>query len=223
MEQELVERIRRFETSQEVTELPSILVGLQESEGVSERIRYENQMMWLRDMAVCEPTSLIKQLETEKDNGSKHIILQTYKGMLVLNMIDFMIWMIDMFMQTDEEEYLILLKGMYRFLYKRGVDKLQEVHAPLQFKSDETTPLLLRYYAYVEYMYKNYGLIRKYPTSNAYYKTLYKISPGRFFKEAIPDMMPLALVYMTDNVNLRLRDNLEFFTELYVLRGEAAK
>jgi len=206
--------IDQFRLRRDLTGVAYIILSMQEEDNVSEVLRYKNCFRLLRNMAAHEPETIAQQLMDETNLGARKIVFTRVSGeVVVLDMLQFAVWMMDMYLQTSTAEYLIFLKVLYSILYKQAIASFEKTEL-FQFRIRGEAGLLHAYADWMTYMHKYYGCIKPIAVTDPYVTSLYKENRKVFWKVALPDMMMLACFYMTPNVVLSSKENLEYFTML---------
>lgn len=211
-------RIREFSKSKKLTDIPYILLSMQEEDRVSEVIRYKNCFRTLRNIAAHEPGVIVEQIVSKENEGNQKIIFVTMdENKVVCDMLQFAVWMMDMFILTDNIEYLRFLKVLYQILYTKSIQKFFGTEE-FRFKIIKETGLITSYVNWVDYMYDHFGIIKPIAIRDPYITKLYDSNKKVFWKVAVPDMMNLACFYMSGHVNLLDKINLKYFCMLYTVR-----
>lgn len=211
-------RIQEFAKNKKLTDIPYILLSMQEEDKVSEIIRYKNCFRALRNIAAHEPEVIVEQILSKENIGNQKLVFVTAdESVIVCDMLQFAVWMMDMFMLTDNMEYLRFLKTLYQVLYTKSIQRFSGTEE-FKFKIINETGLITSYADWVNYMYYHFGIIKPIAIRDPYITKLYDTNKKVFWKVAMPDMMNLACFYMSGHVDLLDEINLRYFCMLYTVR-----
>lgn len=195
-----------------------IILSMQEEDGVAEALRYKNCFKALRNIAAHEPEVIARQLVSSDNYGNQKVLFETSDGtIVVLDMLQFAIWMFDMYLLTKEKAYIQFIVTLYHLMYPEAFRRFTG-SPKFKFKVVNGTGLLVTYDAWVSMMYRVYGVIRPIALSDPYICKLYKENKKVFWKVAVPDMMNLICFYLSGSVDLYDVENLTYFTMLYTAR-----
>lgn len=218
MEERTKGLIVEFQKKPDVEVLLSIFIALHEEEGVSERISFKNCLRHLRNMAAHEPAMFVKGLMDGYNIGSQKIVFNGADGVcVVLDTVQLLVWMFDMYLKTEEKEYLIFIKAVYHMLYPRALERYMNM-GRYDFWKEGDEVLLAPYVKWMKFMFEQCGMIRSFGVEDPYALKLMKENPKVFWKTAIPSLMELACFYMSGCVRLLNKANLRYFVQLYVAR-----
>lgn len=218
MEERTRKLIAEFRKEQDTETLLSIFIALHEEEGVSERVGFKNCLRHLRNMAAHEPAMFVKGFSNKYNAGSQKIVFTGADGTcVVLDVVQLLVWMFDMYLKTEEKEYLIFIKAVYQMRYKKALERFAGVTG-YDFWMEGDEALLSPYVIWMQSMYTQCGMVRSFGVEDPYAAKLLKENPKVFWKTAIPSMMELACFYMSGGVRLLNKANLKYFIQLYVAR-----
>lgn len=212
--------ISSFVKSQDIKLIPSILIGMQEEDDISNLIDFRNCFKILRNLAAHEPDTLTSQLLTGNNQGNSKLTFNTDSGLLehrvVVDMVQFTIWMFDAYRKTKNDAYLRFWKAFIKLLYpeinnrlNRGVQKF--LLDPEAYKSG----LLGMFLAYQKYCYFTLGKIKTIAPEDPYVCQLYQNNIRVFWRVAVPDMMDIVLLFAEDFIDINDEANISGFIALY--------
>lgn len=207
--------------------IPSIIIGMQEEDDVSNRIQFKNCFKQLRNIAAHEPSTLTTQLMNESNKGCQTIVFKTTytnldKNTLTVDMVQFTAWMLDMYMITRDRNYLMFIKTLIRILYPAAFKKYQEKVQPVFSaeplgKSKVDSWCLSQYLLWQKYMNIHYGDIRPISTIDPFIVNMFQDNKRVFWKMAVPNMMDLVLFIFGSNVN-DVKSNITLYLEIFKAR-----
>jgi len=219
-------QIERFADEKDLSYIPSIITGMQEDDNVFGRLRFKNYFRALRNMSAHRANDLVTQIASEKNRGNIKIVFNTVNEggpfTFVLDMVQFTVWMFDMYLQTDEERYVIFWYCLMSKLYPTMLESSWRpgvIKEPFVFDSLKYPDKLSLFLALQDFEYKNFGKIKRLSIEDPYYYKLYKDDPQLFWRIAIPDMVYITQYLLNGTIEWANKRNIETFVELYKERG----
>lgn len=218
MQERTSKLIRTFQQTRDIETMMSILIALHEEENVTERVSYKNCLRLLRNIAAHEPALFTSTFTEGYNKGAQKIVLTSADGAsVVLDTVQLVVWMFDMYLKSKEEEYLIFIKAVYQLLYPKALERFQNT-GKFVFWQEAETAVINPYYRWTTVMYEKCGMIRTFGCTDPYAMKLLKENPKVFWKMAIPSMADIACFYMSGCIDLRHEPDLKYFLMLYTLR-----
>ncbi len=202
----------------DVETLLSIFIALHEEENVSERVGFKNCLRHMRNIAAHEPDMFVREFQGGYNAGSQKIVFHNADGSaVVLDTVQLLVWMFDMFLKTDEKEYLIFVKAVYKVLYHKSMERFSGIKG-YDFWKESDKVLIRPYVKWLSTMFECCGMIRAFGVEDPYAVKLLNENPKVFWKTAVPSFMDLACFYMSGSVRLLNKANLHYFMQLYIAR-----
>lgn len=203
--------ISSFAQEQDIIKVPEIILRLQEEDNVATVLRYKNCFKAIRNMAAHEPSTLCEQLASKENRGNQRIVLRTKdEKVVVVDMLAFIVWMFDMYLQTEEAAYLAFVKAVMELLYPNAIKRFS-LKQPFLFTKAANGGMLDTYVKWVEFLYEHYGIVKPISIYDPYITNLYRENFKVFWKVAVPDLMSMACFLFTDNVDLTDIRNVNYF------------
>ena len=193
-----------FQMRQDLRLLPSIIIGMQEEDKVSEIIEFGNCFKKLRNIAAHEPDNLISQVQLFIDTGCQKLLLVTKDNIIItVDMVQFTAWMMNMYQLVNEFYYIIFLISFIKLLYPKAIKRMENSDSISQFIFHQIP--LRGYLCWIKYMYYELGITYPIASADPYIIKIYKEDQKLFWRIAIPDMMQLVIFLVSNRVSLEDR------------------
>lgn len=109
--------LSKFNTSLDISLLPSIFIALQEEDDVMNKVGFKSVFKIIRNLAAHEPSNLVQQLQKARKSGDTklNIISETAKnGFYCIDVINITMCFLKMFKLTGDTVYLALAKNWFK-------------------------------------------------------------------------------------------------------------
>lgn len=216
MTEQTIELIKTFAKDKDLRHVPSIIIGMQEEDGVSAAINYRNSFRLLRNFAAHEPNVLVSQIVSGDNKGNAKIAFigrsEDVEDRVIVWMVEFAVWMFDMYLITNNMAYLVFWKTLMSVLYPMNVKPSGK---QFKFYPVGEENLLAVFLRWQEYMVETRHLQKAISKNDPYIIRVYKTDVKTFWRIAIPDMMLLCNVYASGDIDLKDKANIEWFLKLF--------
>jgi hypothetical protein len=209
--------IDQYRVSRDIHLLPSIVIGLQEEDGVANVVQFKNCFRQIRNLAAHEPDTLVTQLLNTDNRGSAKIVFipkqDETNNRVVLDTIQFTAWMFDMFLRTREFEYIIFWETTLEILYTK--QKSGELVKSALNMENHNNDMLKWYLNWQTLMWEKKGVPRIIATKDPYVINMYQTNVRVFWRMALPNLMELVLMMLRGEISTRDIKNIEGFIRIF--------
>ena len=217
MTQETLSIIKNFMMTQDIADIPTCILRMQEEDNVGNVIEFKNCMRQLRNIAAHEPSTITSQLLVGDNTNNVKLVFKPESGNIVaLDTVQFTAWMFSMYLRTENMGYLWFWKGFMKVVYPK-IASGHEVRFKFGAITDKVS-LLKQYLAWKNYRFEEYGDIKNINIYDPYITQLIKDNPKVFWRVALVDMFSLVRDFLTGKIDYTSRANIQAFLALFVER-----
>lgn len=225
MTEHTINLVKEFMNTKSFTYVPGIIIGMQEEDNVAGVLHFKNCFRILRNIAAHQPAVLVEQIDKGVNKGNSKIVFKAVNEgepvTVVLDMVQFTVWMFDMYKHTNESAYLIFWYGLMTALYPSMLSVHKRSKEKFSFDVKKHGGLYKLFVDLQEFEYKEFGTIKALSIEDPYYVSLYKGNPQLFWKIAFPDMVNILKLFVSGVVDWMDMGNIDGFITLYKEREGA--
>lgn len=215
--------IDKFASSGDITLIPSIIIGMQEEDNVSNVIQFKNCFRQIRNLAAHEPAVIISQIMNSDNRMCNRIVFtptnEEVATKVVVSMVQFTAWMFEMYTRTMNTGYLIFWRALWRRLYGKCA-------APSNVKFSfydgpnytDTASMVRMFLRWQTYMAETRNVQRVVSTKDDYMTEILNSNIKLFWRMAIVDMMSVCNVFASGDIDLSDIHNIKSFLHLFKVR-----
>ena len=211
--------ISKFSITFDVSLVPSIILNMQEEDNVSNTIQFKNCFKQLRNLAAHEPHTITTQLLSKNNKGNTKIVLTSSKlgdvCKLIIDINQFTAWMFDMYVITDEVSYLRFWKTLCRIIYPFLNHKPESFNDYFEFNLDRHGNSANLYLAYANYLMEKKNVPKVFSVEDTYVADMYGTNRKLFWRITIPDFMSVTGLFISGDVDVYVRSNVETYLEIF--------
>ena len=225
MTENTVKLINEFVRTRAIHLLPSIIIGMQEEDNVSDTVSYKNCFRLLRNLAAHEPGTLTTQIKGVYNAGNQKIVFvpEELRGDIVVDLAQFTLWMMDMYKKTGEAAYIKFAMTLMQILMPYSIGIMRETNCTLDIGSKPSS-MSDAEWATREFLklqniwYESYGLPKTVNVKDDYFSELLRSNPKLFWKIAVPNMMWLLLFLFYNTPAKQYKNCVDLSIEIFRVR-----
>lgn len=215
--------IDKFANNKDISLIPSIIIGMQEEDNVSNVIQFKNCFRQLRNISAHEPSVITSQL-LDKDNKMCNRVIFIPKDAevatkVVLSTVQFTAWMFEMYLRTNDKEYLIFWRTLWRILYPKCS---QPSGVKFKFYENanytEVSNMIRTFLRWQNYMADTRNMQRVVSVRDDYMTDILNCNIKLFWRMAIPDMITVCNVFASGDIDLTDINNIKSFVYFFKVR-----
>lgn len=219
MTESTLEVIEKFANSGDFALLPSIIIGMQSEDNVSESIGVSNCFKILRNAAAHEPNTIIKAFNSVYNTGARKIVFipsdtDNAWDVISFDIVDFIYWMHCMFEATKNVAYIRFIRALCYRLYPKYMSRFS---SDKEFLCEDfgDTPSLRDYLRLQDSIFSEFGIPKQINMSDTYITSKFNEIPQLFWRVAVAYQSAEFALLMCSNYFTATRNNLHFVKVLY--------